>query len=45
MRKKDDFKIYFMAFLEELKDGSFNQRVPKKNRIKFMKKGVKQKNF
>lgn len=29
MKKKDDFRIYFEAFVEELSDGGFNKRVPK----------------
>lgn len=32
MKKKAEFRIYFSAFLEELRDGYFSKRIPKSKR-------------
>lgn len=29
MKDKDGFRVYFEAFIEELKSGGFNKRLPK----------------
>lgn len=38
MKNKEEFRVYFDAFIEELKDGGFNKRIPKEKKIRAEKK-------
>lgn len=43
MRDKQGFRIYFEAFVEELKSGGFNKRLPKQKK-QFVKRKLGKQN-